>query len=456
MRVARLLVAPSLCLLLAAVAGSASAEDAAAPFPADNALTALDGRWSRPAYIGPPVRVTRVDVDSKAPVLTKAGVRTYATRLTWTRTEKDRGDRRFLLVRAPSSSALCGFFTTLFTKARASQMQKACKSQGKPDLNVYAIVEYEITWRGPIPGPDERWRANEKDGQAPPLTRVGQRGLTEPLVLPLEPGRYELRLDARVRLDSTHPAFEVFDGLQIVEDYLETPLEFLAGPVGWLTGTVKDAAVDGMIEIVVDRMTGTRSVWSFEVPAVMPNLAGKTPQAARNLVRLHRLTPIATRSLRPDATTPVVISQRLAAGTKLRAGANAPFTFVTKGAAAPGARPWHGDWRWTYTPKGGSAASPGVMTMFQPSAGKVCLQWPWSPLPDGTLGHGSGTTSAGARQLTFSHTDAFGSGTHTVTLSTDGTEMTGSYQATARADGAKAAGTIRATYVGPPSKRPSC
>lgn len=123
-------------------------------------------------------------------------------------------------------------------------------------------------------------------------------------------------------------------------------------------------------------------------------------------------------------------------------------------AARPG--PWHGDWAWSYRPDGGFGASPGVMTMFQPSASKVCLEWPWSPLPGGKLGHGQGSTAKGARTFTFAHTDAFGSGSHTLTLAPDGKSLAGTYTATAAAGGAKVKGTVSATYVGAPARKLAC
>jgi hypothetical protein len=91
----------------------------------------------------------------------------------------------------------------------------------------------------------------------------------------------------------------------------------------------------------------------------------------------------------------------------------------------------------------GKTASPGLMTMFQPSRSKVCLQWPWSPLAAGKPGHGS-STSVDASKLTFVHEDAFGKGTHTVELVGGGTRLKGRYQATARADGARVSGTVTA------------
>lgn len=118
-------------------------------------------------------------------------------------------------------------------------------------------------------------------------------------------------------------------------------------------------------------------------------------------------------------------------------------------------RPWHGDWAWSYTPKGGSSASPGVMTIYQPSATKVCLRWPWSPMPNGVLGHGSGNTTSGSRKLRFTHEDAFGKGTHDVELDANG-RMTGTYTATSRANGAKVTGTISATRVGQPTATLTC
>lgn len=458
-------LAPALFVTVVAALLTTSGSASPDPFPADQALTALAAESTPPAYIGSPVKVVAVRTEVKSPVRTPSGVRTYPTSIMWERVARDGGDRRFLLVRAPSSSVLCGFFTSLFTAKRATEMQRACKSQGKPNLNVYAEIDYRVMWRGPLPG-NRRWHASTTDGKSfddnnrPPRTRVGARSVREIVVMPLEPGRYDVRVDAIVRL-GTHPVFsEVKEGLDFVEDYLETPLEFLAGPAGWLAGTLKDEALEAMVTTAVDRYGGTRSVWSFEVPAVVPDVTKKTPQGARNLLRLHRLQPAGTREIRVGTGSPKVTAQTLAPGTLTRAGTTAGFTFAVfeRASTAPGTRPgpWHGDWRWTYIPTGGTSATPGVMTMFQPSPTRVCLQWPWSPLPNGTLGNGSASPAATARTMTFKHQDAFGSGTHTVSVSADGGSLTGRYEATARVGGAKATGTVSAEYVGPPSKRPSC
>lgn len=414
--------------LVALLPSGATARLGASNFPPSQGLKLIEK--DAPSWVGEPAAVVSVQtITSKRFGSVK---NRFAHWVTWERPWRDSGKGRFLILRVKNVPAACRYFLSLVDPKDRTGLRQKCNRLPANDLSVYGGVSYTLVYRE-IRSRDHRWRVHAGDDN--PLRGTTGRQISEYLDRGLLPGHYDVRIQVKVGL-APHPLFDFIVATKEWIDWIKTPSEVVGGPIGWALEEIRDELIKG----IVGALRTTKSIYAFDVPAIMPNVRGKKPSQAIKLLKAFQLRPKLVKTTRPGTGVSTVIGQSESPGTWLLAGTEVTVAYAAYGPSPP-AVSFTGDWRVQFTtnPSTVYQSLPGTYT-FRHSGSTVCGRYDFS-------GGGKVTANVSGRTLTGSSLDRdFGRSTFSMTLAADGQHWAGTWQRSTLS------GRWRGTRVGGPTR----
>lgn len=370
----------------------------ASNFPPNQGLKLIEK--DAPSWVGEPAVVTSVQTITRKRFGSVNN--RFAHWVTWERPWRDTGKGEFLILRVKSAPAACRYFLSLVDAKDRTGLRRQCRSLSAADLSVYGAVSYKLVYRE-IRSKDHRWRVHAGDDK--PVRKISGRRISEYLDRGLLPGHYDVRLQVKVGL-APHPLLGFILKAKEWIDWAKTPFEVAEGPIGWTLEQIRDELITG----VVGALRTTKSIYAFDVPAIMPKLVGKKPFQAIKLLQAFQLRAKLVKTTRSGTGASKVIAQSEAPNTWLLAGTEVAVTYVDYGPSPPkpGSQSFTGEWTWTATGGGIAFVAPSRMTIVQQGS-TACATWTWSG-----GGKAKGTVTKGVWKADWY--DKFGKGKWTLTL----------------------------------------
>ena len=221
----------------------------------------------------------------------------YKLKMVFRRVSRDRGDRKFPILKAKNYASAIAYFFHIdpgIAKTVATLAPKAFFGGRKfPTLN--CEVEYYLYYKAAA---DSLFSFNFKPARRPhPTPKFRKKLIVENMIHALAPGDYQIKLTADASLDSSHPWVKFYNLVNWVL-WAQAPVEVSLVSV---LGTPDDLIIDTAKEVVSSSLLSTESITQFSVLSKVPKVIGTNRAVAQRELEKRSLVVQFESVYSPDA-----------------------------------------------------------------------------------------------------------------------------------------------------------